>query len=318
MRTGNSSDSRTIEGIAGRSEAAETEMSDAMGEPHRKTPASNKRFLVFLDFDGTIAEGGVLLSGPKKAIAAAQDQGHLVFLNTGRSFREVPKEAWDAGFDGHVTSAGAFACVGEEIVHADTLLESDTERIVDVLDRRGLDFFLQYFDHMFATRRMEKRLDDLYSRGAYPVRPSHVVHKISTKNVARVVFAPPDGSGLRGGRLTEDLKRELGDGLRFHPGVLPGRGVSSGEISAASTSKASPFPALTHRFGVSPARVMAVGDEVNDLEMLRVAGLGVAMGDSPADVKEVADQVTSGSVERGVAETFLRNGLIAPDFRKAI
>ena len=57
---------------------------------------------------------------------------------------------------------------------------------------------------------------------------------------------------------------------------------------------------------------MAVGDEVNDLEMLRAAGIGVAMGDSPADVKKAADQVTSGSVQSGVVETFLRNGLTAP------
>ena len=268
-----------------------------------------------MDFDGTIAERGALLKRPKKAIAAAREQGHLIFLNTGRSFREVPKEAWDAGFDGHVTSAGAFACVGEEIVHADTLSEHDTERIVGVLTRHGLDFFLQYFDYMFATRHMEKMLGSLYGRGDCPVKPSHVVHKISTKDVGRVIFASSDHSGLsshRGGGLIEDLKRELGGGLRFHPGVLPGRGVSSGEISAASTSKASPFPTLTRRFGVSPTQVMAVGDEVNDLEMLRAAGIGVAMGDSPADVKKAADQVTSGSVQSGVVETFLRNGLTAP------
>jgi len=52
---------------------------------------------------------------------------------------------------------------------------------------------------------------------------------------------------------------------------------------------------------LKPDQVMTVGDNFNDLEMLRYAGLGVAMGDAPAAVKQAADWVAPGVEQDGVA-----------------
>jgi Cof subfamily protein (haloacid dehalogenase superfamily) len=56
--------------------------------------------------------------------------------------------------------------------------------------------------------------------------------------------------------------------------------------------------ALLH---VSPAEIVAIGDNYNDLEMLRFAGLGVAMGNAPAEVQAAADYVTLDNASDGVA-----------------
>jgi Cof subfamily protein (haloacid dehalogenase superfamily) len=50
-----------------------------------------------------------------------------------------------------------------------------------------------------------------------------------------------------------------------------------------------------------PENVMAIGDDVADIEMLQYAGLGVAMGNAPAAVRAVADWVATGIAEDGVA-----------------
>ena len=55
----------------------------------------------------------------------------------------------------------------------------------------------------------------------------------------------------------------------------------------------------------------AVGDQANDLEMLRDAGLGIAMGDAPPDVIAVADEVTGTVAADGVAEAIERHILSA-------
>ena len=47
--------------------------------------------------------------------------------------------------------------------------------------------------------------------------------------------------------------------------------------------------------------VMAVGDSENDIEMLREAGLGIAMGNASDEVKEVADEITLDNEHEGVA-----------------
>lgn len=53
--------------------------------------------------------------------------------------------------------------------------------------------------------------------------------------------------------------------------------------------------------GLSPENVMAVGDDFTDIEMLRYAGIGVAMGNAPVAVKASADWVTTTVEEDGVA-----------------
>lgn len=71
-------------------------------------------------------------------------------------------------------------------------------------------------------------------------------------------------------------------------------------------------PAVNKRLAVSylvekvlalrPENVMAIGDDLTDIEMLRYAGIGVAMGNAPAAVKAAADWVTNNVEEDGVAE----------------
>jgi hydroxymethylpyrimidine pyrophosphatase-like HAD family hydrolase len=59
---------------------------------------------------------------------------------------------------------------------------------------------------------------------------------------------------------------------------------------------------LLGEWGLSPEQVVAIGDDVNDLPMLRAAGLSFAMGNAPDDVKAEADAVTASNDENGVVE----------------
>jgi Cof subfamily protein (haloacid dehalogenase superfamily) len=58
--------------------------------------------------------------------------------------------------------------------------------------------------------------------------------------------------------------------------------------------------------GLRPENVMAIGDHFTDIEMLEYAGIGVAMGNSPAEVKAAADWVTTSIEEDGVARAVER------------
>ena len=60
-------------------------------------------------------------------------------------------------------------------------------------------------------------------------------------------------------------------------------------------------PSSRGRLGVLPSEICAVGDDANDIPMLKGAGLGVAMGHAAADVREAADLVTGDHNEDGVA-----------------
>lgn len=58
---------------------------------------------------------------------------------------------------------------------------------------------------------------------------------------------------------------------------------------------------LCRRWEIDPARTAAVGDDVNDLDLLRNAGLGVAMANARPEVKEIAQRQTASNDEEGVA-----------------
>jgi hydroxymethylpyrimidine pyrophosphatase-like HAD family hydrolase len=60
--------------------------------------------------------------------------------------------------------------------------------------------------------------------------------------------------------------------------------------------------ALADRLGVPIADTVAIGDHFNDVEMLEAVGLGIAMGNAPAEVQVRADRVTGSCDEEGVAQ----------------
>jgi Cof subfamily protein (haloacid dehalogenase superfamily) len=61
---------------------------------------------------------------------------------------------------------------------------------------------------------------------------------------------------------------------------------------------------LCEKYGVEPEHVMAIGDGINDVGMIRFAGLGVAMGNGCDEVKEAADVVAPTNDADGVSDTF--------------
>lgn len=84
------------------------------------------------------------------------------------------------------------------------------------------------------------------------------------------------------------------------------RAVHILEAFDASAGKWSALKRLAGVRGIEPSRIAAIGDEINDVGMIRGAGLGVAMANAVEDVRGVADRVTGDHDEDGVAEAIGR------------
>jgi len=78
------------------------------------------------------------------------------------------------------------------------------------------------------------------------------------------------------------------------------------EIVPLGVQKAEALRHLTVILGLDLSKVAAIGDGINDIEMLTEAGLGIAMGNAPEAVKSVADWVTGTNNEAGVAQAVQR------------
>lgn len=71
-------------------------------------------------------------------------------------------------------------------------------------------------------------------------------------------------------------------------------------------SKESALRQLTGLLKIEPAATMAIGDEQNDLGMIKAAGIGVAMGNAVSQLRAIADQVTADNNHNGVGEAILK------------
>lgn len=72
------------------------------------------------------------------------------------------------------------------------------------------------------------------------------------------------------------------------------------EITNRQASKAFALSFLLKKYGLTAAQTIAFGDNHNDIEMLQLAGLGIAMANAPDDVKAGADFITTGNDEEGI------------------
>lgn len=84
------------------------------------------------------------------------------------------------------------------------------------------------------------------------------------------------------------------------------------EVVAPGGTKGGALRRLTERLGLTPQEVMAIGDNANDLDMLRYAGTAVAMANASAEVRAAAHFVTTGNAAGGVAHALAQVGLGPP------
>ena len=110
------------------------------------------------------------------------------------------------------------------------------------------------------------------------------VEQLSAKPVTRIILRDP----TRSDQDFVGLARQLGlDGVTYFVGWSAWL-----DIAPAGVNKATALAEVAAGLGISAADVLAFGDGRNDIEMLRWAGRGVAIGDAPAEVQEAADDVS--------------------------
>lgn len=74
------------------------------------------------------------------------------------------------------------------------------------------------------------------------------------------------------------------------------------EITSQNVNKWSALEVLSHILKIKPAEIMAIGDNINDKEMVQNAGMGIIMDNGAPYIKEMADQIVANNNEDGVAE----------------
>src|SRR6202521_2265912 len=235
------------------------------------------------------------------AVKAATAAGVTVVLATGRMFKSSLRYAEPLGLTGPIINyQGA---VVREIASGDVWYRCELtvpmqQRVLAFAEPR--DWHVNaYVDERVYTARTRPEAD-LYARIA--MVPYEVVGPLSKwvrQDSTKMVLVDMDPEDVPA-RIAE-LGAWMGD---------IGRVTRSldwfVEVVNPQVSKARALALVADRLGVAQAEVCAIGDNLNDEDMVSWAGLGVAMGNAPEALKGVAKYVTSRIGEAGVAQVIER------------
>ena len=247
--------------------------------------------LVALDLDGTLLDYQERLSPlVNRAVRATIDAGVEVVLATGRSVFAIETMLDLLGLESGtcVGSNGAvtFTYRPIEIVRAITF---DPEPAV----RKVLE---QVPDALVAVEVIGRgfRANELFPDGEISGELwLESVDELIREPVSRVIIRDPQSSA----EDFIDLAHDLGlHGINYFVGYTAWL-----DLAPEGVTKASALADVCVDLGVDRADVLAIGDGRNDIEMIAWAGRGVAMGQSPDELKRVADAVTLSLEEDGAA-----------------
>lgn len=262
--------------------------------------------LLALDIDGTVlGPDGEICDGAREAVERALRAGLRVVLCTGRRFRTALPVQEALGLAGPIVLHNG-ALVKESTsgrtLAAVTLATGLCREAVAALRPHGPP--LVYVDGYPDT-------DIVTERGsAHPTQAEYLQQHgehcdfvddlaLVTRGDVLMVSVMADGATIA--KLGARAARALGSRVHTHEIQNQGYGGQILELLAPGTGKWWALRRLAAEWGIDAAEIAAVGDDLNDVEMVREAGLGIAMGNAVAAVRAAADLVAPSHAEHGIA-----------------
>ncbi|MCP8968182.1 Cof-type HAD-IIB family hydrolase [Ectobacillus ponti] len=260
--------------------------------------------LLAINIDGSLLRpNGKLQKGTKEAIDFVREKGVYVTLYTSRNFQSAQKIAKVLKLDSYlVTHSGAYISDSLDApLIQKRLSEEKTFNLVQVLEH--FECNIRICHERFSLGNRRRLASNLIARtvlsNADPVfYPIQFVESLGDTLRDQPVAAPKidvffaDKKEKAKAMETireafEDVSIIECDGERIElvpPGVSKLRGLQQ----------------LGRHLGIELGEMVAIGDSIDDLEVIESVGLGVAMGNAPVQLKKAADWITRSNNEHGV------------------
>lgn len=274
--------------------------------------------VIFLDVDGTLVDyENRLPDSAVKAIRKARENGHRVYISTGRSKAEVYENLWDIGLDGMIGGNGSYVEDQGHVVMHQLISREETKEIVDWLHEKKLEFYLESNNGLFASEGFEKAGQPVMQE--YSKRKGKAgADKMTVRDgFPEMIF---DGNLYR-----DDLNKVsyilnsyddfLATKERFpnlQSGTWGGKGEEAlfGDLGVKGITKANAIEHLLAYLGLDIKDTIAFGDAKIDIPMLEYCAIGVAMGNGGEEIKKIADFITDDVEEDGLYKAFKKLELI--------
>lgn len=241
--------------------------------------STEDRKAIFLDIDGTLLSEG---KGPsafdEQQLVLAKAAGHMIFLNTGRSFAFIPQNLRDAVYvDGIVAGGGAHVLLNGKTLHHKTIAEDLLCEISALYLRIG------------KWCQFEGETDNyrVIDNGLFKCVTAEEDFRTRYKG-ARITKITMEGT------VSQEERRVLHPWFYLYQMPNYSEGIIRGE------SKTGGIERILDATGIPVENSIGIGDSANDIEMIINVGLGIAMGNAVTELKQVAHAITDDCYHNGV------------------
>ncbi len=256
--------------------------------------------VICCDIDGTLVRDDKSLSDVNKywIKKAVQEKGVEFTLVSGRMYNGVHPFYDLLGIKGPIScyNGGTLYNSDGQIVEDHRVPHEISMRVLEVQRKTGVPLIL-FNDQKWYLREQDnyvhpKKLK-VYQTECIEGDLEQLLNEFDTN---KLLFMSPDGAKLD---QIETTLRDLGmaeDSLTFY------RSADFLELMPYGVNKGTAIDALARHFKISTDQIMAIGDDYNDIDMLKRAGFSVAMGNSVEPAKAVAKYITDTNMKDGVAK----------------
>ncbi|AJS61548.1 Cof-type HAD-IIB family hydrolase [Paenibacillus sp. IHBB 10380] len=267
--------------------------------------------MIVLDLDDTLLRDDLTISSrTKQALMDAQEAGVKVVLASGRptfAMTHIAKELELEKYGSFILSfngAKITNCATNEQLFSSTLSPATVHELYNISRQEEVGIHTYVGDDIVTPANNEYTDIEGEITGMPIVEAEHFAEAIQEPVVKVIMVAAAEKLVDLEKKLQQQLQGKL-NVVRSKPFFL--------EFTEAGVDKGTSLHHLIQKLDIEQGEVIAMGDSYNDLAMIKFAGLGVAMGNAPDDIKEIANYVTDTNMEDGVAkvvETFILNTIV--------
>lgn len=251
------------------------------------------RKALFFDIDETLLSRntGEVPESAVKALGLARDQGHMTFVNTGRTITTLPGMFDTLPFDGFLCGCGTYIQYGEEVLSARSIPSKRGEEIIRLIRSCDGDMLLEGREDCYLTRarsrfkKIEKFRD--YFRKVGLGNTTYI--EDGDFRFDKFIVCMDENTDRP--RLMQGLEEDM-DIMDRHGGVY--------EVVPKGYSKATAIAYILEHFHLNPEEIYVFGDSSNDLSMFQYAKHTIAMEHHDPMLDPYTEFITRSVEEDGI------------------
>lgn len=265
--------------------------------------------MIAIDMDGTLLNSEKKVSErTKEVIIAAQEAGKKIIITTGRIFTSARLYSQYIGLKTPIIACnGAIikGVEGEKIFKTHPVDEEIIVNAIEICNEIGVPYHFYSEDKIYSTKNIG--LYEFYHQEERNIDASYRIPFFDINNFSSISNIKEEI--LKFNVWDKDIDKillTLNKIKHIENAFVTSSSPYNIEITNQAATKGNALKELGEFYGIKKEEIISIGDSYNDISMIEYAGLGIAMDNSQADIKEIADYITLSNDQDGVVDVFER------------